>query len=104
MLFLVRIEIDVPASVGAARVNALTEAERQRAAELAAAGMLHRLWRDPTRWANWGLWEAADKAALLAAIETLPLRPFMTLAVHLVIDHPSDPARLPPAVPRTEES
>jgi|AntAceMinimDraft_11_1070367.scaffolds.fasta_scaffold10099_2 muconolactone D-isomerase len=104
MLFLVRIDIDVPASVSVDRVKELTEAERQRAAELAAAGSLQRLWRDPTRWANWGLWDAPDEVALLATIGTLPLRPFMTLAVHPVTNHSSDPPSVMPSLPRTEGS
>lgn len=93
MLYLVRIEISVPDDVSPDHLDVLKKAEHLRARELASEGLLYRLWRDPTPWANWGLWKADDEAALRGAIATLPLRPYMTVFINPMIAHPSDPGR-----------
>lgn len=92
MDFLLNIVIAPPADLDPAELDRLKAAEGVRAAELAAAGHLHRLWRDPERWANWGLWSAADEQELMAAVGSLPLYPFMDVMVHPLIAHPNDPA------------
>lgn len=93
MEFLVHITIDVPADLGAGELEKLKRDEAGRAAELAAAGTLLRLWRDDTSgWTNWGLWLAPDSARLNDAIRELPLYPYMRVVVHPLAPHPSDPA------------
>jgi muconolactone delta-isomerase len=94
MEFLVHIEITPPAAVPADTLARLREAEAARAAELGGAGILLRLWREPGRWANWGLWAAEGETALHAAIGSLPLRPYMAIAVHALEAHPNDPSRV----------
>ena len=93
MEFLVRIEIQWPASRGPEELARLTAAERQRAAELAAEGRIRRLWRIPGRRANWGLWEAPDATALHEALTSLPLYPWASIDVQPLAAHPSDPER-----------
>lgn len=95
MEFLVRIQTQWPPEAGADEFARLTAAERQRARELAEAGVIRRLWRTPGRRANWGLWEASDATELHAAISSLPLYPWLDVEVHALALHPSDPA--PPA-------
>jgi muconolactone D-isomerase len=91
--FLVRIEVHWPPDGDASELASLTKAERARAAELAGAGSLRRLWRVPGRRANWGLWEAADATALHTAISSLPLFPWLSIEVHPLAAHPNDPER-----------
>lgn len=95
MEFLVRIQTRWPPEAGADEFARLTAAERQRARELAEAGFIRRLWRTPGRRANWGLWQASDATELHAAISSLPLYPWLDVAVYPLALHPSDPA--PPA-------
>ena len=92
MEFLVHIEVRWPPDGDPDELARLTAAERARAAELAADGIIRRLWRVPGRRANWGLWEAADATALHAAIASLPLFPWLSVEVHALAAHPSDPA------------
>lgn len=92
MQFLVHVIVETPDAMSAADVARLRAAESARAAELAAAGVLLRLWRVPDRWANWGLWAAADEKALRDALDALPLRAYMTIQVHPLAEHPNDPA------------
>jgi muconolactone D-isomerase len=71
--------------------RSLREQEAARARELAAAGVLRRLWRVPGRRANWGVWSAADADALHAALSSLPLFPYLDISVHPLAAHPNDP-------------
>lgn len=92
MEFLVHIEIDWPADGDPVEKERLFAAELARGKELAAEGRLKRLWRVPGRWANWGLWEAADASEVHAAISSLPLWPWMDVEVLPLAAHPNDPA------------
>lgn len=65
--------------------------EAERAKQLAADGILRRLWRIPGRRANWGIWTAASADELHAAIASLPLFPYMTITVYPLAAHPNDP-------------
>jgi muconolactone D-isomerase len=91
MEFLVHMEVGQIAG-NAAEQMALLDREAQRARELAAAGILHRLWRVPGRRANWGVWVAKDADELHAALSSLPLYPYLTISVHPLARHPNAPA------------
>jgi muconolactone D-isomerase len=91
MEFLVRIDVKWPADGDAREKARLVEEEAARAAELAASGVLRRLWRVPGRWANYGLWEAKDATELHAALASLPFYPWLDIDVRLLAEHPSDP-------------
>jgi muconolactone D-isomerase len=96
MEFLVHIEVG-PLKGDADAQNALIEQEAARARELAAHGILHRLWRVPGRRANWGIWVVDDADQLHAAISSLPLFPYLTVTVHPLARHPNDPLHMHPA-------
>lgn len=92
MEFLVNIEIEWPPDADPARREEIFQAELARGQELARQGVMKRLWRVPGRWANWGLWEAADATELHEAISSLPLWPWMNVTVHPTAVHVNDPA------------
>ncbi|MFE0424905.1 muconolactone Delta-isomerase [Streptomyces sp. NPDC058953] len=92
MEFLVNIRIDWPHGMDPEQKEAVSTAERRRAAELAADGRLVRMWRVPGRTENWGLWRAADPTELHDIISGLPVWPWMTVTVHALARHPVDPA------------
>jgi muconolactone D-isomerase len=94
MEFLVNIEIAWPPDADPVRREELFAAEVERGRELARQGIMKRLWRVPGRWANWGLWEAADATGLHAALSSLPLWPWMDVTVHPLARHVNDPAPL----------
>jgi muconolactone D-isomerase len=68
--------------------------EAERGKQLAAEGILRRLWRIPGRRANWGIWTAATVDELHAALASLPMFPHLDITVHPLAAHPNDP-RLP---------
>jgi muconolactone D-isomerase len=93
MEFLVHIEVEWPAQGDPDELARLTAEERARASELATEGRIRRMWRIPGRRANWGLWEAPDATALHQALSSLPLFPWLSVDVHPLAAHPSDPER-----------
>lgn len=97
MEFLVEIDVNWPPDGDPKRRADLVAAEAKRAAELAGAGTIKRIWRRPGRWANFGLWEARDAAELHDAIASLPFFPWLKVTVHPLAGHPNDPgeSRLP---------
>lgn len=93
MEFLVEIDVNWPPDGDPERRAQLIAAEAKRAGELAEAGTIRRLWRRPGRWANFGLWQAADATELHQAISSLPFFPWLKVTVHPLGEHPSDPGR-----------
>ena len=99
MEFLVEIEVKLPSDLPEARRATLLEAEHVRGTELAKAGVLRAIWRVPGRTANRGIWEAPDATALHEAIISLPLWPYMDVAVTALATHPLDGSCLGLSVP-----
>ena len=91
MEFLVEIETKWPPDGDPDRRAKLGSAESARAKELAAQGILKKLWRIPGTWRNVGLWEAPDATALHEALSSLPLFPWLTITVRPLAQHPNDP-------------
>jgi muconolactone D-isomerase len=90
--FLVEITTTIPEGTEQAEVDRRRAAEAVRAKELAATGHLARLWRPVGELRSVGLWRAADEDELYAKVlDTLPLRPWMTLVVTALEAHPNDP-------------
>jgi muconolactone D-isomerase len=100
MEFLVHTDVLWPADGDRAERERLVADEGVRARELAEAGIIRRLWRIPGRCANWGLWVAPYATALHAAIMSLPLYPWLSVDVHPLAEHPSDPQRHASPTPR----
>jgi muconolactone D-isomerase len=91
MEFLVRIDVRLPPDFDEARKDNMVRGEAARASELAAAGVIYRLWRIPGRWSNVGIWSADDATALHEAISSLPMYPWLDVDVSPLATHPSDP-------------
>ncbi|WP_062292287.1 muconolactone Delta-isomerase [Demequina phytophila] len=92
MEFLVRSENRLPADTPTKRREELRSAERVRAMELRAEGVLKRLWRVPGRNATIGLYEATDATALHAALTSLPMAPWLDVTVEALATHPQEQA------------
>ena len=92
MEFLVRSENRLPVETPAERREELRAAERARAMELRAQGILKRLWRVPGRNATVGLYEAVDAAALHDALMSLPMAPWLDVRVEALAQHPQEQA------------
>jgi muconolactone D-isomerase len=89
--FLVSISNNLPADTPADERRSLVQKESARAMELAANGVIVRLWRIPGRRQNVGLWRASNASALHVALESLPMYPYLDITVTALASHPSDP-------------
>jgi len=85
--FLVAIEINLPPDLGDERRRSLLEAEAVRGRALAQAGILRAIWRVPGRLANRAVWSAPDATALHEVLSSLPLWPYMDVAVTALARH-----------------
>lgn len=93
MEFLVEIENLWPPDGDANQKAELVKAEAARAKELAAEGILRKLWRIPGTVRNVGLWEASDATALHQALSSLPFFPWLDIEVRPLAAHPNDPQK-----------
>jgi muconolactone delta-isomerase len=80
MEYLADLVTTVPQGTSPSKVDELRAAEAVRAADLAKAGNLVRLWRPPLgpgEWRSIGLFRAADETELHKILASLPLHIWM---------------------------
>jgi muconolactone D-isomerase len=95
MDYLVDFILTVPEGTPAAEREKRTTGEGTRVAELAAQGHVLRVWKplpENGRSRAIGLYRAVDDRELQAILASLPLRPWMEIAVTALAEHPNDPA------------
>ena len=88
MLFLLRIDVSIPADMPQADKDKLRERENARAAELIAEGTMQGIWRIVGRIANNSLWKADTLEILHDKVSSLPMFPYMKIDVTPLINHP----------------
>ena len=92
MLFMVKIEVSVPADMPQKDKDDLRTRENARAMELIKANKIRRIWRIVGQVANFGVWEADSLEELHANLGSLPMYPYMKLSVTPLIQHPATEA------------
>ena len=88
MLFLLRIDVSIPADMPQADKDKLRERENARAADLIAEGTMQGIWRIVGRIANNSLWKADTLEILHDKVSSLPMFPYMKIDVTPLINHP----------------
>ena len=88
MLFHVTMDVRTPHGLDPAELERLHAQEHDRAAELQRAGRWVHLWRVVGRNANVSIFRVDSPAELHAALESLPLFPFMEVTVTPLCRHP----------------
>jgi muconolactone D-isomerase len=81
MLFLVNMRVQIPHDVEPERTTRLTALEHERASELERQGKWLHAWRVVGKWANVSIFEVESPAELHEILNSLPLFPFMEIAV-----------------------
>ena len=89
MLYHVRMDVRVPHDVDPARFERLKAEEKASAQELQRAGKWRHLWRIAGAYANVSVFDVANHDELHAILSSLPLFPFMDIAVTPLARHPS---------------
>lgn len=87
MLFHVQMDVRLPHDLAGA--DELKRLERERAQELQRLGKWRHLWRIAGRYANVSIFDVRDAQELHDILSTLPLFPFMDVAVSPLCRHPS---------------
>ena len=89
MLFMVQMDIAIPADFDADEAARLKSEEKDRFQELQAAGIWRHIWRVVGKYANVSIFDVESNAQLHDLLIGLPLYRFMTMEVTALCRHPS---------------
>jgi muconolactone D-isomerase len=89
MLYHVRMDVRPPHGIDPAEFERLKATEKARAQELQRSGAWVHLWRIAGQYSNISVFDVASHDALHELLSTLPLFPFMEVAVTPLARHPS---------------
>ena len=89
MLFHVRMDVRLPHDMPPDKADALKKIERERAQELQRQGKWRHLWRVAGHYSNVSIFDVSGADELHDILSTLPLFPFMDIAVSALCRHPS---------------
>ncbi len=90
MEWLVHTHNRLPVDTPAAEREQLRAAERERAMELRAEGVLRKLWRTPGSTGTVALYECRDATHLHEALSSLPMFPWQQVSIEPLADHPQE--------------
>jgi muconolactone D-isomerase len=89
MLYLVHMQVELPANMPAAEADAIKAREKAYSQDLQRKGAWLRLWRVVGEYANYSVFDVASHDELHALLSDLPLFPYMRLKVTPLAQHPS---------------
>lgn len=89
MLFHVRMNVDLPASMPPAEAATLKQTEKDFAQRLQREGKWRHLWRIAGQYANVSIFDVDSVDELHALLTALPLFPYMQVDVMPLCRHPS---------------
>lgn len=89
MLFHVRMDVRIPSEFDPIRADELKREERERAQGLQNQGKWRHLWRIAGQYSNISIFDVETVQELHDIVSTLPLFPFMEIAVTPLCRHPS---------------
>ena len=89
MLFHVSMTVRIPPDLPSENIQALKAEERARCQELMRTGIWRHIWRVVGEYKNVSIFDVADNATLHDILISLPLYPFMKIAVTPLCRHPS---------------
>lgn len=89
MLFLVKMDVNIPASLDPAEVDRIKAEERAYSQGLQRDGKWRHLWRVVGQYSNYSVFDVESNDALHQLISGLPLFPFMKIEVTPLAQHPS---------------
>lgn len=89
MLYLVHMQVELPASMPAAEADAIKVREKRYSQELQGTGAWPHLWRVVGEYANYSVFDVASHDELHTLLAGLPLFPYMRLKVTPLALHPS---------------
>ena len=89
MLFLVRMDVDIPRDIAPQVADDIKAREKAYAQELQRSGKWVHLYRVVGEYANYSIFDVESNDELHALLSGLPLFPFMKIKVTPLAKHPS---------------
>ena len=89
MLYLVRMDVNIPADLPVETVNEIKVREKAYSQDLQRDGRWCHIWRVVGEYANYSVFDVASNDELHQLLSQLPLFPYMKIAVTPLAAHPS---------------
>lgn len=89
MLFLVRMDVHIPADMPAAQAEEIKAREKAYSQDLQRQGKWQALYRIVGEYANYSVFDVESNDELHTLLSGLPLFPYMTMHVTPLTKHPS---------------
>lgn len=89
MLYLVRMDVQIPADLHPDTAAEIKAREKQYSQDLQRSGQWRHLWRVVGEYANYSVFDVESNDALHACLSQLPLFPYMKIQVTPLAQHPS---------------
>ena len=89
MLFLVRMDVNIPRDLPVAEANEIKAREKAYSQDLQRDGRWKSIWRVVGEYANYSIFDVASNDELHQLLSGLPLFPFMKIDVTPLAQHPS---------------
>ncbi|QEZ46913.1 muconolactone Delta-isomerase [Cupriavidus oxalaticus] len=89
MLYLVRMDVNLPHDMPAAQADEIKAREKAYAQDLQRQGQWLHLYRVVGEYANYSVFDVESNEALHNLLSALPLFPYMKIAVTPLAPHPS---------------
>ena len=90
MLFLVRMDVNLPATMPAEEAAAIKAVEKAYSQDLQRQGKWRHIWRVVGEYSNYSVFDAESNDDLHNMLSGLPLFPYMDISVTPLAKHPSD--------------
>ena len=89
MLFLVRMDANIPRDLPVEEANEIKAREKAYSQDLQRDGRWKSIWRVVGEYANYSIFDVASNDELHQLLQGLPLFPFMKISVTPLAQHPS---------------
>lgn len=90
MLFLVRMDVNLPADMPSEEAAAIKAVEKAYSQDLQQQGKWCHIWRVVGEYSNYSVFDAESNDELHNMLSGLPLFPYMDISVTPLAKHPSD--------------
>lgn len=90
MLFLVRMDVNLPTDMPAEEAAAIKATEKAYSQDLQRQGKWRHIWRVVGEYSNYSVFDVESNDELHNMISGLPLFPYMDISVTPLAKHPSD--------------
>ncbi|MFE4078564.1 muconolactone Delta-isomerase [Paenarthrobacter sp. YIM B13468] len=89
MLYLVRMDVNIPRELPAEEAAAIKQREKDYSQSLQKEGLWSHLWRVVGEYANYSIFDVTSNDELHEILQALPLFPYMEIEVTPLAKHPS---------------